>query len=407
MHSLNAKDTQSRVSLYVFLERDLLLYIMNKKGSERIFISLGSNQGNRWAHLQRTIFILEEKAGSVLQCSPVYENPAVGFDGAPFYNCCVELETELNPQALLEVLLECEKEAGRLRSGRGYSDRPIDLDLLFYGDQRIENEALEVPHPRLSNRAFVLQPLVDLGIGSYHHPNLEKPIAELADNAPDKGDLQVADGRLFCSITEIFDQLDYLAIEGNIGVGKTSLTKKLAADHNARLLLERFEDNPFLPPFYKDPQRYAFPLEMSFLADRFQQLQEQLPQSSLFSDRVFSDYHLSKSLLFAQVTLEADELRLYRKLYTLMQQSLPQPQLYLYLQQNTERLLENIKKRGRSYEQEIKPDYLQQVEEGYRLFLQQYSGPKLLIDVSDLDFMENPADYHYIIREIGVFLSKK
>lgn len=379
---------------------------MNKNASDRIFLSLGSNQGDRWAHLQRSIFRIEAEIGPVLQCSRVYENPAQGFEGDSFYNCCIEVSSSLSPLDVLHRLQQIEHSGGRERTGHGYSSRTIDLDLLLYGQQRISEEELTVPHPRMEERGFVLYPLLDLGIADLKHPKSGKSIQLLVEACPDEQPLTPLKNKLLCSVKDAFTQLDYLAIEGNIGVGKTSLVTRLGEEYNARLLLERFEENAFLPSFYKDPQRYAFPLEMSFLADRFQQLQEQLPQNSLFSERVFSDYHLSKSLLFAQVTLEADELRLYKKLYELMQLSLPQPQLYLFLQQNSERLLENIKQRGRAYEQNIQADYLEKVEDGYKLFLQQYPHPKLVVDVSELDFVQKAEDYQFLLEEVAVFLSR-
>ena len=372
---------------------------------ERIFISLGSNHGSRQAHLQRAVFEINQRIGSVTNCSSTYENPAQGFIGAAFFNACVEVESDLPPAEILDQLLIIEELGGRKRQGKAYSSRTIDLDLLFYGSRIVSSMHLELPHPRLQERLFVLQPLMDLGAGDFIHPLLNQSIAQLHNHCKDVSPLHPTGFRLHLDPKTAFLSLDYLTIEGNIGVGKTSLVRKLARDYQARVLLERFEDNPFLPPFYKDPQRYAFPLEMSFLADRFQQLQEKLPQQSLFDQRVFSDYHLSKSLLFAQVTLEADELKLYKKLYELMQLSLPAPQLYIYLQQNPKRLLENIKKRGRSYEQDIQSDYLKRLEEGYRLFLQQYSQPKLVLDVTELDFVEKEEDYLQLIKEIAIFLS--
>ena len=380
---------------------------MNKNAPERIFISLGSNQGDRFVHLQRAIFAMDRQIGPVIGCSGLYENPAQGFKGDPFLNACIEIQSALTPEQILLQLQQIEDLGGRRREGKGYSSRGIDLDLLFYGSRQIKAENLELPHPRLHQRRFVLQPLLDLQAQKFIHPVLNKSIEQLAEDCSDESPMQATPDKLLLSPVEAFTALDYLAIEGNIGVGKTTLTQRLARDFEAKLLLERFEDNAFLPSFYKDPQRYAFPLEMSFLADRFQQLQEELPQKSLFDQRVFSDYHLSKSLLFAQVTLEADELKLYKKLYELMQLSLPAPQLYVYLQQSPERLLENIKKRGRSYEQEIQMDYLQRLDEGYRLFLQQYPHPTLLLDVSELDFVEKETDYQFLITEIALFLSKK
>lgn len=141
----------------------------------------------------------------------------------------------------------------------------------------------------------------------------------------------------------IFSKYNYIAIEGNIGAGKTSLAHKIALDFNAKLVLERFADNPFLPKFYEDNARYAFPLEMSFLADRYQQISDDLSQFELFKDFIVSDYDVFKSLIFAKVTLLPEEFTLYRKLFHIMYKDMVKPDLYIYLYQNTERLLRNIK----------------------------------------------------------------
>ena len=198
-----------------------------------------------------------------------------------------------------------------------------------------------------------------------------------------------------------FETLNYLAIEGNIGAGKTSLATKISQDFNAKLILERFADNPFLPKFYKEPHRYAFTLEMSFLADRYQQINEDLAQLDLFKEFVVSDYDIFKSLIFSKVTLAEDEFRLYRKLFYLMYKDIAKPDLYIYLYQNTERLKENIAKRGRDYEQEIQADYLERINEGYLQFLKNNQEmPVKIIDISDKDFIDSRKDYLHILDEI-------
>jgi deoxyadenosine/deoxycytidine kinase len=197
------------------------------------------------------------------------------------------------------------------------------------------------------------------------------------------------------------DQFNYIAIEGNIGTGKTTLTSKIAEDFNAKTVFERFADNPFLPKFYQDQTRYAFPLEMSFLADRYQQIADDLAQFDLFKDFIIADYHIFKSLIFAKVTLTEDEYRLYRKLFEIIYKEMPKPDLYIYLYQNTERLLENIKQRGRSYEQEIPPDYLDKINKGYLDYIKSQTELNILIiDVSERDFVKNQEDYVYVLEEI-------
>jgi deoxyadenosine/deoxycytidine kinase len=180
------------------------------------------------------------------------------------------------------------------------------------------------------------------------------------------------------------------------------LASKIAEDFNAKIVLERFADNPFLPKFYKDQSRYAFPLEMSFLADRYQQLSDDLAQFDLFKDFIIADYHIFKSLIFAKVTLAEDEYRLYKNLFDIIYKEMPKPDLYVYLYQNTERLLRNIKRRGRSYEQEIPANYLEKINLGYLDFIKSQTNLNvLIIDVSDLDFIKNQSDYIQILDTIN------
>ncbi|QKG80654.1 deoxynucleoside kinase [Tenuifilum thalassicum] len=186
----------------------------------------------------------------------------------------------------------------------------------------------------------------------------------------------------------------YLVIEGNIGAGKTTLAKMLAKDLNAKLILEQFADNPFLPKFYKNPERYSFPLELSFLAERYTQLNTELRSASLFHSLTIADYYFMKSLIFAQNTLSGDELNLYKQLFSIIYNSLPKPDLYVYLHLPVERLLKNIKKRGRDFEQDISPDYLNQLTQGYFDFFKQHPEYTfLVIDTSNIDFVEHKNDY--------------
>ena len=193
----------------------------------------------------------------------------------------------------------------------------------------------------------------------------------------------------------------YIVIEGNIGVGKTSLARKIAKESNAKLILEQFADNPFLPKFYEDPDRYSFQLELSFLADRYKQLKEELSNPDLFHSFIIADYYFMKSLIFAGTTLKEDEYNLYRQLFMIIYDSLPKPDLFVYLYVNTDKLLSNIEKRGRSYEQNIKSDYLENLQKGYFDFFRQ--NPKiryLVLDVNQLDFVANKSDFQKIRKII-------
>jgi len=194
---------------------------------------------------------------------------------------------------------------------------------------------------------------------------------------------------------------NFIAIEGNIGAGKTSLATMIAEEFNAKLILEQFEDNAFLPKFYKDQEKYAFPLEMSFLASRFQQLTDQLGTQDLFKSFTISDYFIVKSLIFAQKTLPPAELALYARFFNIINHQLPKPDLFVYLYVNTPKLQQNIKLRGRSYEQEIKDEYLDKIQEGYIDFIKQQPNlTTLILDTNQIDFVRNRTDYNKIIEVI-------
>ena len=195
---------------------------------------------------------------------------------------------------------------------------------------------------------------------------------------------------------------NFIAIEGNIGAGKTSLATLISNEFNAKLILEQFEDNSFLPKFYKEPDKYAFPLEMSFLASRFQQLKDQLGNQDLFKSFTISDYYIVKSLIFAQKTLAEDEFKLYTRFFNIILNQLPKPDLFVYLYVKTPKLQENIKTRGRSYEQDIKDEYLDKIQDGYFEFMkQQHNLPILIIDTNNIDFAHNEEDYKGLVSIIN------
>ena len=198
------------------------------------------------------------------------------------------------------------------------------------------------------------------------------------------------------------NEKSFIVIEGNIGAGKTTLSKMIAEKYNAKLILERFADNAFLPKFYKEPDRYSFPLELSFLADRYNQLKKDLVSRDLFSPFIIADYYFMKSLIFAQSTLGEDEYNLYRQLFNIIYQQLPKPDLYVYLHVEVDRLLENIKKRGREYESDISADYLHSIQKSYfDFFKQQPKQTFLVLDVNSVDFVANTEQFE-MIRKLVV-----
>jgi len=379
----------------------------NMQEKKTSYLSLGSNLGDRPIHLQQALFALQNKAGTILRISNVYESEAFGFDSGDFLNVCISLETTLSPQELLDTILAIETALGRVRTNStNYEARTIDIDILYYDYEIIETDTLVLPHPELQKRRFVLKPLAEIA-PQFYHPILIKDTRNLVQECRDKSKVERTKHRLFKDRAAVFAGLNFIAIEGNIGAGKTTLANKIAEDFNAKLVLERFADNPFLPKFYEDQGRYAFPLEMSFLADRYQQFSDDTSQFDLFKQFMVSDYDIYKSLIFAQITLQKEEFALYRKVFNFMYREVRKPKIYVYLYQDTERLLENIRKRGRDYEQNIAPDYLEKINRGYFDFIKSYPEQNnLVIDISNLDFVAHQKDYEFILDEILKFSAK-
>ncbi len=366
-----------------------------------LYIALGSNQGDRLEYLRQAILEIHLKIGQIIDISGVYETPAWGFEGNAFLNACVAVNSRFSPQEIMSSLLQIESRLGRERKeGAGYQNRTIDLDMILYEQEVIDTGFLRLPHPEMQNRKFVLMPLADVA-GEVKHPVLGLKIKELLQATRDTSEISRISEMLEKPAAPVISRYNYIAVEGNIGAGKTSFSTMVSQDYNAKLILERFKDNPFLPKFYEDAPRYAFPLEMSFLADRYQQLSDDLAQYDLFKDFIISDYDVFKSLIFAKITLQEDEYSLYHKLFSIMYRELVKPDLYIYLYQNTGRLLENIKKRGRDYEQNIQPDYLADINKSYLSFIK--SQPRLnvkIIDISEMDFVNNRQDYLSLLEEI-------
>lgn len=194
---------------------------------------------------------------------------------------------------------------------------------------------------------------------------------------------------------------NYIVIEGNIGAGKTSLTTRIAQELSARLILEEFADNPFLPKFYENPERYAFPLELSFLSERFSQLKKDLMKEDLFSPKVMSDYFISKCQIFAKNNLHNDEYNLFLKMFEIVESNTPKPDLLVYLYQNVDQLLMNIQKRGREYEKHITAEYLENIQQQYLEFIRQHSDMRVvIIDTTNLDFVNHNEDYKWIKEKV-------
>ena len=369
------------------------------------YLSLGSNKGDKLKTLQNAINDIAENVGAIQKMSSVYKTSSWGYEGEDFYNICIGVSTYLQPENLLKKLLGIENKYGRQRKKtNGYSDRKIDIDILLFDNEIIFSKEVTIPHPRMLERKFVLVPLAEIA-GSTLHPIEKKQLYNCLNACSDTSSIEKISSKLIRPIP-LTEKYNYIAIEGNIGAGKTSLASLMSDEFNARVVLERFADNPFLPKFYEDKERFAFPLEMSFLADRYQQLSDDLAQFNLFKNLIVSDYYIFKSLIFAQITLQKEEYALYRKMFDIMYKEISKPDLYIYLYQNTDRLLENIKKRGRDYEQNIEASYLQKIHDGYHNFIKtdQHLNT-LIIDVSELDFVNDHKDYKQVLKKISLHTS--
>lgn len=194
---------------------------------------------------------------------------------------------------------------------------------------------------------------------------------------------------------------DFVAIEGNIGAGKTSLATKISEQLGAKLILEQFEENLFLSKFYDNPDKYAFSLELSFLAERYQQLINHLANRDLFASFTISDYYFNKCLIFAKANLKDDEFGLYSKLFTIIQSQLPKPDLLVYLYLDMDKLKSNIQKRGRDFEQNIDVSYLEKLQQSYFDYIKQQPQQRtLIIDVNRIDFVSNAQHYATVLEAI-------
>ena len=189
----------------------------------------------------------------------------------------------------------------------------------------------------------------------------------------------------------------FITIEGNIGAGKTTLSHLLSKHFNARLILEEFADNPFLPKFYESPDQYAFPLELFFMAERYKQLKELLQTKDMFQNVTISDYLFTKCLLFAKINLKDEEFRLYQKLFDIINPQIVQPEILIYLHASVNKLQENIKKRNRGYEQNISNEYLFTLQETYTQYIKQHNIKTLFVDAGNADFLGNDEHLKIII----------
>jgi deoxyguanosine kinase len=335
----------------------------------KAILCLGSNLGVRIAQIQAAKTLLSAKIGKIVEESSYYETQAWGNASAyPHINQCLVLHTKLTPHVLMKALLSIERELGRVREKKPKNgNRLIDIDILFFDELVLNTLKLQLPHPRLHMRRFVLTPLKEL-MPKYTHPILKKNISELS---------KMCDDRL--EVKKYSQEPFYIAVEGNIGSGKTTLAKALAQRLDAHFLPEQFEDNALLPLFYEKPKVYAFPLEYSFLIQRLQQLHTYFLKCK---SSTVADFSLYKCLLFAKANLPTKEFRFYEKHFQAIAQQVPSAHITIVLSTSMAQLKRNIKKRGRTYEQGISEVYLNKVSKLYKSeFTKKYRGKLIHLDM--------------------------
>lgn len=364
------------------------------------YISIGSNIGNRLNFLQTALKCLKDDKSVIDKISSVYESQTWGFDGRDFLNVCVKIITSYKPEELILKLLEIEKKIGRENfKEKLYSSRTIDLDILFYADLIIQKNNLIIPHPRIELRNFVLFPLQEIS-KNLVHPILKKSIEELIELKKDKTIIKKT--KLNIVDSKIFDKYKYISVEGNIGVGKTTLTKIICDKYEVKGLFENYINNPYLKKFYQNPEKFSFDVETYFLKERIKSLENFWKINN--KGIIISDYSIYKSLIFSKENLKGLSLKKYVVEYEKGLTSLEKPNLIIYLDAPSKLLLERIQQRGRDFEKNISEIYLKKIEEGYKKFLiKKHSFKVIFYDVSDKDFINNEYDLENLLKIIYNF----
>jgi len=374
---------------------------MSYRGSQ-VVLALGSNLGDRENYLRRAIDAIRQIADSPVETSRVYETEPVGPAGQePYLNLCIRFFTRLDPKALFQYCQKTERELGRQPRGR-WQSREIDLDIIAFGREIFHFPELVIPHPEAFHRQFVLQPLVNLD-PDYVLPGQGENVRKLLDAAIAKEGAQSM--REFkplpSSSQRLPEQIRYLAVEGVIGAGKTTLIRALAERLGCQPLFEEFENNPFLSDFYRDRSRHAFQTQMFFLLSRHRQIQDLFQQQDLFRPQVLSDYMFAKDRIFASLNLDENEMGLYSRLADLVEKQLPRPDYVIYLQADTKTLMQRIRQRDRFYERNMDEGYIEALNQAYTGFFHHYvDSPLLIVNTNHIDFVRRPEDLNILVQQI-------
>jgi len=358
-----------------------------------VYIGLGANLGEPENQIRTAIRQLGQHSEiQVRAASSLYRSPPMGgMDQPDYVNAVIRVTTDLEPESLLQEMQEIERQQGREEKRAHWAPRRLDLDLLLWGEQRIDSGVLTIPHPGAHERIFVLQPLREIA------PELQIPghgsVADLVEQCSDPTIARIA------ASWQLPKEARLIAVEGPIGVGKTTLCNRLAADFNGMLMLENYQANPFLEQFYEQPHASALAAQVYFLVSRTSQMQR-LKQEDLFRQPVFTDYTSEKSDWFSRLSLTGDEYDLWLDLYAHMTASLPRPDVVIYLQAPVPHLLQRIRMRGRPFERDVKEEFLERLSMLMSEFFRGYSGTLLTVDTSCANLSEGQQDYQSLLAAL-------
>ncbi len=372
-----------------------------KASEHRVIVALGSNLADRELFLRKAAESLSAIATSSLQKSKIFETQPMGpAPQGPYLNQCLRFSTRLAPRQLLEFCQDTEKKLGRKPRGK-WAAREIDIDILVFGDELIDSEELKVPHPYISERQFVLRPLIDLDPECIL-PGQEQTVTEMLQQCIEaQGPDNIHEYRSTHPPSLFPDHIRHICIEGVIGVGKSTLVKILCERLNCSPLYEDVENNPFLSDFYGDKQRYAFQTQLFFFLSRYRQMQEMFQQQDLLRAQVVSDYMFAKDRIFASLNLDENEMALYGKLSEHLEKSIPKPDFVVYLQADTKTLLQRIRSRDRTFERNMDEAYIELLNQSYNTFFHYYKdSPLLIVNTNHIDFVKNPLDLDVLVQQI-------
>ncbi len=360
-----------------------------------VFICLGGNIGKREVYLHVARNLISKEIGTITKHSSIYETEAWGIDSDKKYlNQVIKVKTLLSARYVIKKCLEIELRLGRKRGKERYEDRTIDIDILFYNREKIVSKQLIVPHPKIAERKFVLLPMLEIE-SNFIHPSYNKTIADIYLDCMDDSEIAKT------NLAKDNVKYNYICVEGNIGSGKSTLAIELSKRITAYYLPELFLENDLLPLFYKNPKKYTFLLEYSFLISRYNQLSKTLKQSRKC---VVADYSFYKCLWFAKINLTKVDYLLFEKHFHALLETLPAPDVIIKLNTQTKNLIKNIESRGRGFENTVTENYLNKINKSYTQGFRKLTNT-LVIELNIEDYNQELLTKE--LEEVDYFIKNK